>query len=266
MSMLSSEADIDEDPFHERPSLLWRMITGIFKLIMVLLLLLLLGLCFAYYMSQKPPEFYSAAMKEDPETAQALGSQLETNVFDIYNSAVIPTTWQGELSEDEINGWLASELPAKFPELLPENIKDPRVSLDEDQLTIACRCSYKDLHGILVGSFDLFCTDQPNQIAIRIKSIKMGIVPFPVTQFADQVTESLHNSGYESSWTEMEGDPVLLVNVPEDHLVIEEYYHIEIKSFDIKDKKILFTGETIELERDGDASGANDLQAEPVLE
>ena len=259
--MLSSEVDIDEDPFHEKPSIIWRLIAGIFKLAMVLALLLVLGLCFVYYTSQKSPEFYEAAMNQEPAESKVLGSQLETSVFDIYNSAVIPTTWQGELSEDGINGWLASELPAKFPEMLPENIKDPRISLEDDQLKIACRCSYKDLHGILVGGFDLFCTDQPNQIAVRIKSIKMGVVPFPVTQFADEITAVLQHAGHESSWTEMEGDPVLLITVHEDHLLIEEYYQIEVKSIDVEDKKILFTGETVELKRDTVADATQDETA-----
>ena len=264
--MRSSEDDIVEDPFNERPSLIWRFITGIFKLLMVLLLLVVLALCFVYYTSQKSPEFYTAALREEGTKSKELGSQLETDVLDIYNSAVSPTEWQGELSEAGINGWLASELTEKFPELLPDNVRDPRVSLKENELAIACRCNYKDLHGILVGSFDLFCTDQPNQIAIRIRSIKIGIVPFPVTQFADQVTEYLQSSGYESSWTELEGDPVLLIDVPEDHLVIEEDYRVDIKSIDIEDKKILFTGETVELQTVGDANDERAKQNGSVVE
>ena len=256
--MSSNEADVDEKPFPKKPSVIWRLITGIFKLAMVLLVLLLLGLGFLYYTSQQLPEFYAAALKQEPAEAKILGTQLETNAVDIYNSARFSTTWQGELSEDEINGWLASELPVKFPNLLPENFKEPRVMLKDDDLSIACRCSYQDLQGILVGSFDLYCTDVPNQIAIRIKSIKMGIAPFPVTQFADQITKTLTNSGFESSWTELDGDPVLLVNVHEQHLVIEDYYLIEVKSFDIKDKKILFSGETVELEQDEETPAEGD--------
>lgn len=255
MRTREAEVDVDEDPFNEKPSLVWRLIAGVFKLMMVLVLLLVVGLCFAYYTSQQQPDFYAAAMKADPERSKELGSGLETSVLDLYNAALIPTTWQGELSEAGINGWLATELPEKFPELLPENVKDPRVSLAENQLTIACRCSYKDLQGMLVGNFDLFCTDVPNQVAVRIGSVKMGIVPFPVTQFADQITELLMDAGYESAWTETDGEPVLLIDVPQEHLVIEDYYRIQVQSFDIKDKKILFTGETVELSADDRSQG-----------
>jgi hypothetical protein len=248
MSMLSSEADVDEDPFNERPSLIWRLISGIFKLIVLLLLLLIAALCFVYYTSQQQPEFYDAAMRLEEAQNQAMGSKMETTALEIYNSAMFPTTWDGRLSEMEINGWLASELPTKFPEMLPENIKDPRVSLEANQLTIACRCSYKDLQGMLVGKFDLFCTEQPNQVAVRIRSVKLGVLPFPVTQFADVITDLLQKSGYESNWSTKDGDPLLLVNVPDDHLVIEEYYRIEVKSFDIKEKAIFITGETVELQ------------------
>lgn len=248
--MRSSEADIDEDPFNEKPSLIWRVITGVFKLMLVLVLMLGLGLCVAYYMSQQEPMFYARAMKADPQREKELGSGLETTMLDLYNAALIPTTWQGELSEAGINGWLATELPEKFPELLPEYVKDPRVSLAKNQLTIACRCSYKDLQGLLVGQFDLFCTDVPNQVAVRIGSLKLGIVPLPVLQFADQITDALLDAGYQSAWSEDDGEPVLLIDVPEDHLVIEDYYRIQVSSFDIKDNSIFITGETVELSSD----------------
>jgi len=248
--MRSSEYDGDDDdnPFRDRPPLIWRLVMGVFKTFLVLVVMLILLLCAAYYMAQQKPEFYAKALDRKPEEAKALGSAMEQTVFDIYNSALVPDQWRGELSEDEINGWLASELLEKFPELLPDEIKAPRVELSKGKLEVACRCSYKDLEGIAVGEFDLFCTDKLNQIAIRIGGIKLGIVPFPVTQFADQITEGLQRSGYESSWTEQEGDPVLLIDVPEDHLKIDESFRVEVKSFDIEDQKMVITGETIEIE------------------
>lgn len=248
MSILSSEADLDEDPFNEKPALIRRLIFGAFKLGGLLLLLLLAALCFVYYTSQQQPEFYKAAMKLEEAQSRAMGSKMETTALELYNAALIPTTWEGTVSEMEINGWLASELPAKFPEILPANIKDPRVSLEANELTIACRCRYKDLQGILVGKFDLFCTEQPNQVAVRIGSIRLGILPFPVTQFADVITDLLRKSGYQSSWSALDGDPLLLINAPEDHLVIQESYRVQVKSFDIQDKALLIVGETIEME------------------
>lgn len=248
MSNLSSAADLDEDPFNEKPAFIWRLLAGMFKLALLLVVLLIAALCFVYYTSQQQPAFYKAAMDQEETQNRAMGSQMEKTALDIYNSALYPTTWDGAFSEMEINGWLASELPEKFPEMLPEYIKDPRVSLEPNELTIACRCQYKDLQGILVGQFDLFCTDQPNQIAVRIGGVKLGVLPFPVTQFADVITDELQKSGYESSWSTHEGDPLLLVTVPDDHLVIEDYWRIEVKSFEIREKEMVIAGETVELE------------------
>jgi len=247
--MLFNKADVDEDPFGERPWLIWRLISGIFKLVIVLIFFLVIGLCVVYFMSQQEPNFYSAAMKVEDAQSRVLGSKLESLALEIYNSALVPTSWVGELPEAEINGWLAHDLPAKFPELLPANVQDPRVSLADNELTIACRCRYKDLKGILVGKFDLFCTDQPSQVAVRIGDIKFGILPFPVTQFADHITDTLQKSGYPSSWSEMDGDPVLIVDLLDEHLVVEDYYRIVVKSFDIQDEKIVIVGETVEIER-----------------
>lgn len=248
MNILSSDADLDEDPFDQKPSLVWRLIFSAFKLVVLLLLILITALCFVYYTSQQQPEFYKTAMRQEPDQDRAMGSKMESTALGIYHSALFPDTWEGTVSEMELNGWLASELPAKFPEILPENIKDPRVSLGNNELTIACRCQYKDLQGMLVGRFNLFCTEQPNQVAVEIGSIRLGVLPFPVTPFADVITDLLRKSGFESSWSTRDGNPLLLVNAPHDRLVIQESYRIKVKSFDIKEKAILIVGETVELD------------------
>jgi hypothetical protein len=200
----------------------------------------------AYYLSQQEPEFYKAALRKTPEFARQKGAELETTVMEIYNAVLEQGNWRGEVTQDQINGWLATELPEKFPELLPEDvIADPRVAIAHGEISVAGRAHYQGIKGIVVGKLDVFKTDQNNQFAIRFRSLYTGIIPIPISSFADQITEGLNPKGYQTMWTKLEGDPLLVVIVPEEDLLIHSLYRLNIETIDVEEEKIIVSGTTI---------------------
>ena len=80
------------------------------------------------------PEFYRAVLEVDQERAAANGFQLEQNLVRLQNAARTKQPWRVELTQEQINGWLVSDLPEKFPGSLPEQIQDPRVAIEDDIL------------------------------------------------------------------------------------------------------------------------------------
>ena len=110
------------------------------------------ALAYAYHLSQKEPEFYQVALRQTPEFAKAKGAELETTVMEVYNAVLEQGPWRGEISQDQINGWLATELPQKFPEMLPEDVVgDPRVSIVKGEIRLAGRAQYQGVKGIVVA-------------------------------------------------------------------------------------------------------------------
>ncbi len=223
-----------------------RLRRGLLKSLLAVLLVTAILISCAYYLSQREPEFYQIALRQSPEVAKQKGAELESAMWAIYNAVLEQDQWGGEVTQEQINGWLATELPEKFPELLPEDvIAKPRVSIGRGEISIAGRAKYYGISGIVVGKLDLFKTDQKNTFALRFRSIYAGIIPIPIKSFADQITKGLNQKGYQTRWTELEGDPLLTVVTPEEDLLIHGLYRVNIETIDIEKRRIIFSGTTV---------------------
>ena len=73
----------------------------------------------AYRATQHVPEFYQAALAEPPVEQKAAADQLERQVLELHNEARQPGRWEARFSQEHINGWLAADLPVKFPGACP---------------------------------------------------------------------------------------------------------------------------------------------------
>ncbi len=240
--------DSEEDYFYsgefgDAPGRLRRRLLKSLVSVLLVIAVLVSG---TYYLSQQEPEFYRAALLKSSEQDKKNGAELESAIWDIYNAVLEQDHWGGEVTEDQINGWLATELPEKFPELLPEDlITKPRVALGRGELSIAGRAHYHGISGIVVGKLDVFKTDQVNTFAIRFRRISAGIIPIPITSFADQITQGLNRKGYQTRWTELEGDPLLIVVAPKEDFTIHGLYRANIDTIDIEEQRIVISGTTI---------------------
>lgn len=212
----------------------------------LVLAIVVAAIAYAYHLTQQEPKFYRVALRQTPAVARAKGAELETTVMQIYNAVLEQGPWRGEVNQDQINGWLATDLPQKFPELLPEDVvADPRVSIAKGEISLAGRAHYQGIKGIVVAKLDIFKTDQRDQFAVRFRGIHAGIIPIPIKAFADEFSRALNHKGYRTMWTELEGDPLLIITVPEKDLLIQELYRLNIETVDIEEKKIIISGTTI---------------------
>ena len=200
----------------------------------------------AYWLSQREPEFYQKALQQPLEIATEKGAELETSVLDLYNSVLQAERWRGAATEEQINGWLAVELPAKFPELLPAQVlADPRISIEMDEISFAGRTHFRGLKGIAVARLNLFKTDQPNQFAIHFRSVYIGVVPIPIKSCAEQIDQVLQQRGYQTQWFDREDGPLMTVTVPEDYLVVQDLYRLNVETLDLEDGQIVVSGTTV---------------------
>ena len=240
-----SGEDVLEDDLqpHEPPRWLWLKRFLMICFAVTLVLVSVVG--YLYHMSQRPPDFYQKALQQQPEEARVQGAALETQVMGLYNAALQFGPWNGAIHQDQINGWLASELPKKFPEVLESQfITDPRVSIRAGELSVAGRANFEGLHGVIVARLDVFRTDQKDQFAIRVHSLRAGVIPIPISTFAAEIEKDLARHGVATHWSEMEGDPVLIVDVPEKRLLLQELYKIEVTTIDFEDERMIVSGIT----------------------
>ena len=188
------------------------------RLIVVLGLTFLLGIatCFfaVYRASQSVPDFYQEALVIEIEAARKAGDELEHQIFSAQNQFEDSAAWQLVLTDEQINGWLSTDLNEKFPQLLPTEASEPRVNFVDGQVQIACRINTSKLSTVLSVTIEAYLTDCPNEIAIRFHKVRAGSLPVPLTELLDEISTSGHGVGILVRWTQQAGDPVALIELP----------------------------------------------------
>jgi hypothetical protein len=197
----------------------------------------------AYRASQAVPEFYEAALVSKPVEQKAAADALERQVLNLHNEVRRPGRWEARFSQDQINGWLAADLPAKFPGALPRGVSDPRVNIQPEKMQLAVRYQQGDVLTVLSLAGDAYLTDRPNEIAVRIERVRAGAVPVPLGQFLEKIAERATDAGLPLRWTEEEGDPVAIVALP---LHRREFRgrNLQVDKLEIGEGEIVVSGQT----------------------
>ena len=196
----------------------WRLL----KLTTLLALICVVFLFFSYRSMHQAPAFHRHSLQQPMDELEQCGDRFESKLLYVQNAIQQQRHWRGVFFEDEINGWMAVDCPTKFPEFIPDVVENPRVDLRDSEVRYAFRFRPNDLSAwfrpfiLVVG--DVFVAEPEGQIAVRIKSVKSGFIPIPITQVADNITEHLRKSGLDVTWSETEGDPMALISIPADRL------------------------------------------------
>jgi hypothetical protein len=181
-----------------------------------LAIVLAVSLWGVYQASQQVPQFYEQALAAPPETQVAAGQALERQAASLNNQVRRPGRWEARFTQDQINGWLAVDLPKKFPGSLPRGVTDPRVAVSPDEIQLAVKWQQGNTSAVLSAAGDVYLTEEPNQIAVRVVAVRAGALPVPLARFLDEIAERAASSGLPLEWTEIEGDPVALIKLPLD--------------------------------------------------
>lgn len=196
-----------------------------------------------YSASRHEPQFYRQALQIEPEAQREAGDALEQSVLNLHNSARDEGRWEAVFTEAQINGWLAADLPEKFPHMLPAGTDLPRVSIDPEQIKIACRYQRGKVNTVISFNLGVNLTTEPNTLAVRVSKVRAGALPVPLKRFLAPITKAGADSDIELRWSQVDGDPVALVTVPHQH---EDYAHREIylESIEMRDGEIALAGRT----------------------
>lgn len=204
---------------------------------------LALSLFGTYRASQHVPAFYEKAIRLEPVAQAQAGDELERQVLELHNEARQEGEWQAVFTDEQINGWLAVDLPAKFPDALPAEVREPRVAIDPQQIQIACRYDAGAAKTVVSLALEIKRTDEPNVVAVRIRQVRAGLLPLPLKQGIDRITVAAREAGIPLRWAQKEGDPVALVTLPMTH---EQFgkRQLKLRTIQLRDGEIHFSGST----------------------
>jgi hypothetical protein len=217
----------------------------LFGLLVLVLIAVGTGGFFAYQV-QQVPEFYQQAIAAPPERQIEAAEQFEHSALEVQNSIQRDEPWRVELTADEINGWLATVLPEKFPNLLPPEVREPRVALAPDRFFAASKVDIRGIETVVSVELSAYLTERTNEIAVRIHSAAAGNLPIPLQDYLEQITAKAEEKGVVVRWQEIEGDPLGIITLP----LAEpgDKREIIVRSIELRQDSILVTGTAEEIE------------------
>lgn len=227
-----------------------------FVVLLAVAALVILG---GWWSTKQVPDFYQHALEFEPARHAELGDKLEENLLELRNDASQEGRWQAVFTDEQINGWLASDLPEKFPEVLPPELKDPRVAIEPEVAHVGARFESPQLETVISLAVEVHMTEEPNVLAVRIRKVRAGLLPVPLADWLEQVRLAAGESGIPLRWVEQDGDPVALVTVPMEQADGE--HRLLLEQVELRDGELVVGGRT---ERSDESPMSRDEAAAPL--
>jgi hypothetical protein len=181
-----------------------------------------------YWAMYQVPDFYRAALAEvppDPVVRKRAAREFVKHTLDLVDSIQNADHWSETFEQEQINSWLVEELhDPRYKGLVPRGVSNPRVLLRENLVLVGFHVAQKRWDGIVSIRIRPW-VPQPNQLALEVQSVKVGLIPYPLDEVLEDVTIQLAEEGLRSEWQQMDGNDVLLVHLdrgdPEKSPVLE---------------------------------------------
>jgi hypothetical protein len=178
-----------------------------------LLLLAAAGLFLVWKASRHVPDFYQEAVRGDPAALGEASDEMIRRATVLSSDLNQEGRWEATFTADEINGWLAVDLVENHPGQLPPAMSDPRVAIEPDGLTLACRFKQGYVDTVLSLTVDAYLAE-PNVVALRIRKARAGSLPLPLSAVLKRIDEAARRSRLGINWRQADGDPVAYLSLP----------------------------------------------------
>lgn len=183
----------------------------------ILAVLLAGGVTILVVLLRHEPAFYRDAEQSPGAVRRRYAGEFATEVMSLRTAIREARVWSGQFTSEQINACFAegfSSYESDEPEekILPDDITDPRVCIDEDRLQLGFRYG-RGLWSTLV-SIELriwVAAGEPNVIALELVSMHAGAVPITAQSLLEHVSEAARRKNVEVSWYRHRGNPVALL-------------------------------------------------------
>lgn len=174
------------------------------------------------------PDFYHSRLAISKEALAVHGAAFEEKMEALQiDAADDDGAWSIELSDEQINGWLAVELPRRFSSSMPDHLIDPRVAIDSECCHVACQYRDGATNVILTLSLDLQPSEKPNHLKLKVLSAKIGSVPGLEHQAVGPIAQAAYRSKIRLRWLSRDEQPEALVQIPQWWLEQGRQVHVE---------------------------------------
>jgi hypothetical protein len=205
----------------------------ILALLVVLLLLAGVGTSLALLLRHEPA-FYRRGAIPAGEHRYTWSTEFLNEMFHL-SSAIQhdELSWDAEFTTEQTNGYLQEHfVESGFDErMLPDNISDPRVAIDEDRLRLGFRYGFGRWSAIVTIDMRLWVAQgEANTVGLELLGLHAGALPISAQSLLEHVSEAALRSGVDVSWFRYNDHPVALLRFgPDQPRTTVHLKHVELK-------------------------------------
>lgn len=166
----------------------------------------------AFYRSRSAARNAAGAADEVEQRSR----RLVTKAAALHGRFVQPGPWDAAISEEELNAWLAIDLPRNHPQLVPGWLAGPRVEILSKRIRVAARAGFAGLSAVAWCDAEVALRDV-NQLGITLMDARLGGLPLPRGPILREIARRLGSLGMVCDIRRLEGRTVLVVFVPSTH-------------------------------------------------
>ena len=178
-------------------------------------LIVLGGFCWwAYRAVGRVPEFYAAARATAPKLLRARSRKLQAKVEKLQAPSS-DDHWELELSQAEINGYLATRVAQDAGEAWPDEVEAPAVLLMPGTVWFAVRLKTESFDTVLNVATEPRLLQADHALQLDILEVYAGDLPIPLRTFRRRLDRALRQTRLGVQWSELEDRVRLVVKLPE---------------------------------------------------
>ena len=154
------------------------------------------------------------AASSDPaaSASQRTAGRMVTKASALHAAIGQSGDWGTAVTDDEINAWLAIDLPRNHQGWLPHGVSEPRVLFLPGHVQIGARFVYAGLSAAAWLDLEIHLRDV-NQVGIVLADARVGLIPLPRGAILRELARCINGLGRVTELRQLNGRTVLIVSM-----------------------------------------------------
>ena len=205
--------------------------------------LILLACLSILWLLQTVPLSYQTALAVEKETHQPHLVALQETVDNIKGDIWHRDQLVFEVSEQQINAWLATELGPQSSRALPEGIKQLRIELGKQQQRLYFTIERSRFTAVISIVVQIELGDDPNTVEISIVSVHAGSLPIRLKRVFDEIESTMAHQDVDFQWKPGTNREVAVVTIPNQVRIKNKQKNISVSELSIGDGYVEVTSD-----------------------
>lgn len=167
----------------------------------------------AVFVRSEPAFYRSVTVAGDQTRAETLARRMLSKGSAIHAASRRPGAWDAAITADEVNAWLAVDLPRNHGRLLPGGMADPRVAFSPHHVHVGVRMGSGWMSAVAWVDVEVRLRGV-NQISLALVDARLGSLPLPRAAILSDISRRLAALGLVTDLRRLDDRPLLVVSVP----------------------------------------------------